>query len=64
LESGWGAWFYPVTGEVLVRVEDQASNLTQHRAVGMQTRGNAVVALTSDHGAHVVVLAGETVPQT
>ncbi len=64
LESGWGAWFYPVTGEVLVRVEDQASNLTQHRAVGMLTRGNAVVALTSDYGAHVIVLAGETVPKT
>src|ERR1700752_4650500 len=31
LESGWGAWFYAVAGEVLVRVEDQASNLTQHR---------------------------------
>ena len=64
LAKGWGAWFYAVTGEVLVKVEDQAANLAQHRAVGIQTRGNAVVALKSDHGAHVVVLAGETVPKT
>ena len=63
LESGWGAWFYSVTGEVLVEVEDQAANLAEQRAVGIQTRGNAVVALKSDHGAHIVVLAGETVPR-
>jgi len=64
LETSWGAWFYAVAGEVIVNIEDQTSNLAQHRALGMQTRGDAVVTLKSHHGAHVVVLAGETVPQT
>jgi redox-sensitive bicupin YhaK (pirin superfamily) len=62
-ESGWGGWFYSVSGDVTIMTGGDVSPLSPNHAIGMQTgAANVVVTLTADQPAHVVVLAGRIVP--
>lgn len=65
LESGWGGWFYSVSGEPTVTAGGKISTLAQHQAIGLQLEAaSAVVTLTAAQPAHVVVLAGKRVAPT